>query len=789
MKKQLYAAAATAALLSTLPQVIQAEEVMGTEPVANMETEMEQVDPNFQAELAALHQKVMELSNLAVRENRKIYYQEQSAKLSQVNGEVQFKKETGKTLEQFKTEVEKDYEEARIGYILSLTPPLVSPEIAERIKVFADEPGRTLTDIQAFGKQQLDKYIAELQAEKVQKELEAHKKEALEKIAQIQDLPQSQKNNFSNQVNAAPTKEEVDKIKAAAENYQQLLKEVEEKKKQANAEIKTKADLEVDERSNYLDRLETATNPSEIESILAEANETSKRNTAIFEKRKSIQEQVDKLPYLTDEHRSDIRNQIEDEKSDSGLDSIYSRARKQNVEDAKAPHLAALQQAKDLLKAVQSLPQLADANLSEAQMKIWAEIEQNAPGFINQFEQLTEERATDATFTHKIIQDVKELAIFAEIEKIARELEQKRQKFPDNEALKAIMKDMFFNPYGTVSQLSHFIQQDIYPKQKQFNDLYDNLTNNQGIDSKITLKTVQSKDQTDKPKEEEPAPVPKVEKQKPGTSTKPKGDVSEKQHHHTGQPAVAEKPTLPKASEGRHFATGAPATATKPTLPLGGLTHSAKPGDKAVKPNTSAKAKGDVPEKQHHHTGQPAVAEKPKWPKASEGHHFATGKPATATKPTLPLGGLTHSAKPGDKAVKPNTSTKPKGDAPERHHHTGQPAVAEKPKWPKASANRHFAMGAPATATKPTLPLGGLTHSAKSVDKKVQADRSMKVNQQSMKSTAVSDKMQLQPVQLKQTQKTEKATLPKTNEATGFTSLLGVALAGLAGIFARNRKK
>ncbi|MGT2799656.1 GAG-binding domain-containing protein [Streptococcus marmotae] len=747
-------------------------EVMGTKPAENKEMEKEEADPTFQAELAPLRQKVMELSEHAARPDKKPAYKQLIEKLAQVNNKEQLKTATEKEFDAFKAEVEKDYAEAKNNLVTAAQSVLASePDRLKQITDLAEKPETTLKALQDLSARLYKESEEEIKTKKAQEELEAYKKEAINQIAQINDLPQAQKNDFSTQVMAAPTKAEVDTIKEKALNYLQLLKEVEEKKKEAVAEIKTKADLEVDERSNYLDRLEKAGTTSEIESIIAEANETSKRNTAIFEKRKNIQEQVDKLPYLTDDHRSAIRSQLEDEKTDTGLDKIYDQSRKQNVADAKAPHLETLKQTKALIKAVQSLPQLADANLSDAQMKIWAEIGEQAKDFMASFEQLSEETAADTKLTNKIIKDLQELAIFAEIEKIARELEQKRQKFPDNEALKAIMKDMFLHPYGTVSHLPLFIQQEIYPRQKKFNDLYDYLANNQGIGSKTTIKTVRPTEKPDssevdsekaKPKMESdtqvtPAPLPKADGEQSGLSDKPK-----EKHHYTGQPAFA-KP-LPKAPENRHFATGQSITSTKQVLPIGELIHSAKPkveSDTQITPSpkTDVGQSGslDKPKEKHHYTGQPAFV-KP-LPKAPENRHFATGQPAIATKPVLPLDKLLHSAKPGEKVVKPNMS-----------------------------ANS-------------TQALNRMNNSAKLGDKKVQLDtfttanghlgqteQSMKPNQQLEKTPVDSDKKLQQPVELKRVQKTEKATLPKTNEATSLVSLLGIAFAGLAGIFARKRK-
>ncbi|MTB64543.1 LPXTG cell wall anchor domain-containing protein [Streptococcus sp. zg-86] len=569
MKKQLYAAAATAAIISTLPQALQAEEVKAIEPVAKMEmemqqaesnvpaeegmvrtsfanqaeevmpneatpkteVEMQQVDPNFQARLANLQPKVMELMTLAVRNDRKAYYQQRVGTLSQFTNEAQFKAAIGKTLEEFKTEVDGDYAEVKSNYITA-AKSVLNPERAEQIRVLASDPATSLTTLQNLSKQLYAEYAAELQADKEKTALGAYKKKAIGEIAKMKELPNSIRSGYFTRINEATTTEVVDKIKQEATQDISNRQKVQAEKKQAEGTIKGMDYLYPDERSDYLARVETANTETEIDSLLVEAESTAAANRVIFEKRKSIQEQVNKLPYLTKEHRSDISNEIEEERAESGLDRIYSQARKQNLEDAKAPHKETIKKIKELIKAVDRLPRLTDASIFEGQMKIWEEISPNAVAFIRTFEKTLDEEmaAKNPHQADNVIRNIKELAASAEIEKIARELEQKRQKFPDDERLKEILKDMFFYPYGTVSDFPLYVKRDIYPKQEQFNKRYDNLTNDQGFVPKFELKPIQQKPtDTVKPKETPKKDLPQSDaKTKENSSIPPKQEIPDK---------------------------------------------------------------------------------------------------------------------------------------------------------------------------------------------------------------------------------------------------------------------
>lgn len=487
MKKQLYATAAVITLLA--PYVVQAEQTAPS-------TGVQQPDAQLKAELRDVYQKMVELSTLSGRNDTKSYYQQQIgmpyAKALMTDGnpttlKTQLEAATQKTFTIFKADVEKDYQAARTNFA-DRAKDFYTPKYIEQLSKAAADPSKTLTDLKRLADELSKKQLAEQEAEKTANEEQAKlaeaKKQAIAEIGQMNELPNSVKNDYYTKVGAATTVADVDAIKQVAAQDVATRKQIAAKKAAAEKILKSKNDLDVGERSDYLNRLEQAGTEAEIDSLLQEAEATAATNKVIFDKREDIVKGIEKLRYLRPKQKADFKAELEELKTEDQLNNVLQEAKKANIQALKDEEKDTVKKTKDILKGIKQLPEVTDESLYKGQMEIWKAVGHLLEGYLQFFDSLNPEKdvnLTDAELEQRFSR-LYDAVHYGEMEYIARDLEQKRQKYPDNQEMKDLLKAMFYDTYATLETggkkggFVDFINRDIYPRQQKFNALYQALS-------------------------------------------------------------------------------------------------------------------------------------------------------------------------------------------------------------------------------------------------------------------------------------------------------------------------
>ncbi|MBF0786563.1 MULTISPECIES: G5 domain-containing protein [unclassified Streptococcus] len=321
---------------------------------------------------------------------------------------------------------------------------------------------------------------ADKQATEEQAKLEEAKKQAIAEISQLKELPNSVRNGYLTKVNDATTMEEVERVKREASQDVATRRRFEAKKADAKESLTTKEYLYPDERSNYLARLEQVGTEAEIDGILAEANQLAAANKNIFQKRGDIRDEIDILAYLSQEQKGEFKVRLEELRSEKELDNELLLAKKANIQALKDMEKEPLKKAKEVLKALKQLPEVTDRSLYDGQIDVWDAVGDYVDAYLEPFDKLNPETDTNLT-NHQLHYRQGRLydaLHYGEMEYIARDLEQKRQQFPDNQELKDLVKEMFhasyasFDTAGKDGDFVKFINREIYPRQQKFNELY-----------------------------------------------------------------------------------------------------------------------------------------------------------------------------------------------------------------------------------------------------------------------------------------------------------------------------
>ncbi|MGT2949788.1 hypothetical protein BU202_00490 [Streptococcus cuniculi] len=145
---------------------------------------------------------------------------------------------------------------------------------------------------------------------------------------------------------------------------------------------------------------------------------------------------------------------------------------------------ATLEKTKRILSGIKQLPEVTDESLYKGQMDVWKEVGHLLDGYMQFFESLNPEKdanLTDAELDQRVSR-LYDAVHYGEMEYIARDLEQKRKEYPDNQEMRELLNKMFYTTYATIetggknSDFVGFLRDDIYPKQKRFNELYRSLS-------------------------------------------------------------------------------------------------------------------------------------------------------------------------------------------------------------------------------------------------------------------------------------------------------------------------
>ncbi|MBF0775864.1 hypothetical protein BVE84_04995 [Streptococcus azizii] len=380
---------------------------------------------------------------------------------------------------------------------------------------------------------------AENKVQEEQAQLEAAKKQAIAAVSQMQDLPSSLKNTYLAKLQQATTLQEIEAVKQEVAQYVAQRQQLEAKKAAAKETLTKKEYLFPGQRSDYLARLEQLGTEAEIDGLLAEADQMSTANKAIFQKRDAIDKGIDQLRYLSQEQKADFKGPLEALQSDKELDAIFLAAKKANIQALKDREKEALTKAKAILKGIKQLPEVTDESLYKGQMEVWQAVGSYLDGYLHVFDSLNPE--TDAHLTNQELKGrlvrLYDALQYGEMEYIARDLEQKRKQYPDNQELRNLLRDMFYDSYASVATGSRdasfvgFINRDIYPRQKRFNELYRILSGT----PLIPLTPAQ--------------PIPK--KEEPAPSDKPKitARLETREEQLDFQTITRENPNLPKGEK------------------------------------------------------------------------------------------------------------------------------------------------------------------------------------------------------------------------------------------------
>lgn len=380
---------------------------------------------------------------------------------------------------------------------------------------------------------------AENKAQEEQAQLEAAKKQAIAAISQMQDLPSSLKNTYLAKLQQATTLQEIEAVKQEVAQYVAQRQQLEAKKAAAKETLTKKEYLFPGQRSDYLARLEQLGTEAEIDGLLAEADQMSTANKAIFQKRDAIDKGIDQLRYLSQEQKADFKEPLEALQSDKELDAIFLAAKKANIQALKDGEKDYVKKAKEILAGIKQLPAVTDESLYKGQMDIWQGVGSFLDGYLKLFDSLDPEKDVNLS-NNELAQRLRRLydaLHYGEMEYIARDLEQKRQQYPDNQELKQLAKDMFYDTYASIetgsrySDFVAFIKRDIYPRQKRFNELYRILSGT----PLIPLTPAQ--------------PIPK--KEEPAPSDKPKitARLETREEQLDFQTITRENPNLPKGEK------------------------------------------------------------------------------------------------------------------------------------------------------------------------------------------------------------------------------------------------
>lgn len=380
---------------------------------------------------------------------------------------------------------------------------------------------------------------AEKKAQEEQAQLEAAKKQAIAEVSQMQDLPSSLKNTYLAKLQQATTLQEIEAVKQEVAQYVAQRQQLEAKKAAAKETLTKKEYLFPGQRSDYLARLEQLGTEAEIDGLLAEADQMSMANKAIFQKKSTIDKGIDQLGYLSQEQKADFKERLEALQSDKELDAIFLAAKKANIQALKDREKDSVEKTKAILAGIKQLPAVTDESLYKGQMDIWQGVGSFLDGYFRQFDSLDSEKDVNLSNQElaKRVRRLYDALHYAVMEYIARDLEKKRQQYPDNQELKQLVKDMFYDTYASLetggrdSVFVGFLNRDIYPRQKRFNELYRILSG-----TPLTPLT--------------PAqPIPKKENPTPSDTPKTTIRQESREEQLAFQTITQENPNLPKGEK------------------------------------------------------------------------------------------------------------------------------------------------------------------------------------------------------------------------------------------------
>ncbi|MGT2827294.1 G5 domain-containing protein [Streptococcus himalayensis] len=488
MKKQFCLVATSVALLSAVPQV---------SPVVRVSAEMLDQHTQLKTDLKTLYKQLKALANHDTgRQGYSKSYAtiEKSQAFSQLKEIVEkdFKDVEVQTLESIKDELVAKANSSDNNVEFQNYKHAVAEDYAKLLKQTLETAKNILKDAgpdyikrleEVAKKQDYEELTKEFQ--KSYEEVEAknnlavYKKTVQEAVKKL-SLPTALKNSYLEKIQNAKSKEELDTLQAEAVGAVKAQEMLKQKKEEARRELLGKNDLDPQERTDFVNRVENGSSVEEVEAILREADTRSANNKVIFDKRQQIAKEIAALGFLTADHRVALNERLEQAQVESQLDSVLADAKQKNLEDLKAEEKGTLKKAKEILKTLRTLPELTDPSLYGTSMRVWQDIKELLGAYTDTFEKLKSPDTNDQEL-RRIRDNLYFVTQFGEVERIARELEQKRRKYPNNTELEEILKSMFTGtPYATIetgkfADFNHFLAEDIYPKQKKFENLFEKL--------------------------------------------------------------------------------------------------------------------------------------------------------------------------------------------------------------------------------------------------------------------------------------------------------------------------
>ncbi|MGX0379833.1 YSIRK-type signal peptide-containing protein, partial [Staphylococcus auricularis] len=185
-------------------------------------------------------------------------------------------------------------------------------------------------------------------------------------INDLSDLTDDQKSDFNDQIDKAPNKNAIDQIvkKAQQQNTTNVLNN---QKTQGNQQLDDLSNLSDDEKSQFKDQIDKANDKAGIDQVLKDAQQQDDKNLLNVQKTNG-NKQLDGLSNLTDNEKSQFKKQITDATTKEAIDQAVNDAKARDVQAEAENNLNKAKQTAQT--TVDGLTHLTDSNRSDIKKQL-----------------------------------------------------------------------------------------------------------------------------------------------------------------------------------------------------------------------------------------------------------------------------------------------------------------------------------------------------------------------------------------------------------------------------------
>ncbi|KGF08200.1 hypothetical protein HMPREF1633_14405 [Tissierellia bacterium S5-A11] len=203
-------------------------------------------------------------------------------------------------------------------------------------------------------------------------ELKTSKEQAKEDIGNLPNLSGKDKTKFKGQVDSKTDKAGVDSVVTAAkakdaENL--AAKELKAVKEKAKTEIGQLQNLTNEEKAPFTQRVEAAQTKGQVDQAVADAKAKNDENgkTATEEEKDAAKEEIGNLPNLSEGEKKDAKDKVDNATTKGDVDKAVEDAKAKNEEKGKPATENDKNTAKD---AIDQLPDLSEGEKNDAKGKV-----------------------------------------------------------------------------------------------------------------------------------------------------------------------------------------------------------------------------------------------------------------------------------------------------------------------------------------------------------------------------------------------------------------------------------